>query len=101
MMRHNSSVMKHIVISFYGGTCFRCGESDIDVLTIDHLNQNGASHRKELAGNGTDWRSKTGVHTYRWLIVQGLPDGFRVACFNCNFKLWREHKRSLGFDYVS
>ena len=54
--------------------CSCCGESEYDFLTIDHTENNGNSHRKEI-GNGT---------LYRWLIKNGLPKGYDVLCMNCN-----------------
>ena len=58
-------------------TCARCGITDIDVLTIDHVNGGGTKHRRELSSWGS---------TYRWLIENNFPTGFQVLCFNCNFK---------------
>jgi len=61
--------------------CRNCGEDDIDILTIDHVNDNGAEHRREigLAGRG-------GYPFYQWLKNNSYPDGFQVLCYNCNFR---------------
>lgn len=67
---------KLMVINAYGGVCECCGESMIEFLTIDHINNNGAEHRKRVG---------KGVKIYDDLIKQGLPQGeYRVLCFNCN-----------------
>ena len=59
----------------YGGKCECCGETDPKLLTIDHTNNNGNKHRKEMGGN----RIAT------WLRQHGWPkDGFRLLCYNCN-----------------
>jgi len=72
--RHNCKV-KLQVISYYGGKCQCCGNEDIDVLTIDHINGGGTKHRKEVGG---------GIHFYKWLIKNNFPEGFQVLCWNCN-----------------
>jgi len=66
---------KDIILDRYGRVCACCGESNIEFLTIDHIDGNGATHRK------TDRSAKD---LKRWLINAGLPDGFRTLCFNCN-----------------
>lgn len=62
------------VISHYGNRCVFCGESRILFLTIDHKHDDGAKHRKEIGGG----------RIYIWLVKNNYPDGFQVACFNCN-----------------
>ena len=64
-----------------GVRCKSCGKSDIEILTVDHIDGNGAEHRREigLAGMG-------GYNFYRWLKKNNYPDGFQILCFNCNFR---------------
>jgi len=59
------------------GTCRCCGQGDIDVLTIDHINDDGAKHRQEHPSSG---------RIYNWLVSQEYPPGFQVLCMNCNVK---------------
>jgi hypothetical protein len=69
--------LKHEVITAYGGKCAcpNCPEALIDFLCIDHINGNGASHRKQLGGK----------RLYRWLKQNGFPqDNFQLLCWNCN-----------------
>lgn len=66
------------VLEHYGGKCQCCGEDKYEFLSIDHINGGGNKHRKE---NGL----LTGQGTYRWLIRNNFPKGFRVLCHNCNF----------------
>lgn len=61
----------------YGGKCVCCGESNPAFLTIDHVNEDGAAHRKAL-------NAQAGLYIYDWLRKQGYPDGFQLLCFNCN-----------------
>jgi hypothetical protein len=63
------------LIAAYGGKCVCCGESHPEFLTIDHVNGDGAAHRRTI---------KTPNMT-QWLRKAGYPqDGFRLLCFNCN-----------------
>ena len=77
---------KEIILDHYSnGTmkCACCGEDDFNALTIDHINNDGAQHRKELKG------STSSIHT--WLIKNNFPEGFQTLCFNCN---WGKHINS-------
>ena len=56
--------------------CSLCDVSDIRILTLDHLDGGGSTHRREI-GNG-------GTRMVRWIRKNGFPDGFRVLCFNHN-----------------
>ena len=56
--------------------CDLCPENDIDILCIDHVNHNGAEHRKEMYN----------TRICDWLRRHNYPDGFRILCFNCNMK---------------
>ena len=63
----------------YGGyKCACCGESETQFLTIDHVNNDGAEHKRK-------WNLRTGEEVYRWLIKHDFPSGFQVLCMNCNW----------------
>lgn len=72
---------KQKVMDHYGGCCSCCGEKILDFLAIDHINNDGASHRKKE-------KLSTGWHTYYWIIKNNYPEGFQVLCHNCN---WAKH----------
>jgi hypothetical protein len=73
--------LKIEVISHYGGQCECCGENTIEFLTLDHPNNNGALHRKEIGRS-------SGHPYYSWLKKNNYPSGLvRVLCANCNFAL--------------
>lgn len=57
--------------------CACCGESIYEFLTIDHINNDGAEHRKHT-------NNYEGVSLYRWLVRNDFPEHFRVLCYNCN-----------------
>jgi hypothetical protein len=66
------------MIDEYGGQCVFCGERSPFLLTIDHVNGDGAEHRKTLAGR----------NVCKDLEKRGWPkDNFRLACMNCNWSL--------------
>lgn len=64
------------VINAYGGPiCKCCGESHIELLSIDHINNDGQEHRKRVHASGI----------YRDLRKNNFPPGYQVLCHNCNF----------------
>lgn len=72
--------LKQEIIQAYGNACACCGETQIEFLTIDHINGDGAAHRREFNGNHRS--------VYRDLKRRGFPqDDYRLLCFNCNFAL--------------
>ena len=60
--------------------CACCGTTWIEFLSIDHINNDGAKHRRELYGN----RIRCGYDFYKWLKDNDFPEGFRVLCMSCN-----------------
>ena len=62
------------VFDHYGWACACCGTTD--ELTIDHVNGDGAEHRRSLGSGGNA--------IYRWLAVNRFPHGFQVLCGPCN-----------------
>jgi len=66
------------VLTHYGLKCncmCECTISNIKHLTIDHINNDGASHRKTV-GSGESF--------YKWIIKNDFPDFLQVLCWNCN-----------------
>jgi len=55
--------------------CVQCGITDIDVLCIDHANNDGKQHR-----------AICGLRIYQWLRRNNYPEGYQTLCFNCNRK---------------
>jgi len=61
-------------IAAYGGKCACCGESQIEFLTLDHIN-----------GRGDEPQRITGQKAWARLKARGWPkDNFQLLCFNCN-----------------
>ncbi len=73
--------LRHQAILMYGGyRCACCGDGEALFLTIDHVNNDGARHRRRVgASDGF----------YRWLKRKGYPKGFQVLCSNCNHGRYR------------
>ena len=67
-------------VQHYGGRCYCCGETIPKLLTLDHINDDGSSHRKEL----------NGMRLGEWAKRNNYPEGIlRVACYNCNYGRYR------------
>jgi hypothetical protein len=73
---------KQRTIQHYGGKCDCCGETHLEFLCIDHVNNDGSAHRK--AYEQATGLKLGGQRMYNWLWRNNYPDGFRVLCFNCN-----------------
>mgnify|MGYP001599221854 CR=1 FL=1 len=88
--KHHDSVHKARVkvrvemIVAYGGKCNHCAISDIEVLDIDHIDNSGASDRKN---------NLHGYNLYRKLKKEGFPkENFQLLCKNCN---WKKHLANI------
>jgi hypothetical protein len=78
-VRNANAFAKHELLAAYGGPiCVCCGESETNFLTLDHINQDGASHRNRHGGS-------SGL--YIWLRQNGYPDDppLQVLCWNCQW----------------
>lgn len=74
--RDANKKLKDAAYAAYGGyRCSCCGETTEAFLSIDHVNNDGAEHRRQV-----DRRK-----IYKWLAKNGYPEGFQVLCMNCNF----------------
>ena len=64
------------VFAHYGDHCACCGESNKKLLTIDHMNNDGKTHRQTIG--------HTSEALMRWLRDNNYPEGFQILCWNCN-----------------
>jgi hypothetical protein len=70
----------------YGGACACCGEENVDFLTIDHIDGNGAAERTRFRDPVVQGRGRGGANFYYKLKADGFPDPrkYQVLCANCN-----------------
>lgn len=73
--RERTKQLKAATVARYGGRCACCGETELDFLSIDHINGGGKKHMAKI-GFGSGF--------YYWLKRNGYPSGYQVLCFNCN-----------------
>ena len=66
---------REFAILQYGGKCTCCGEERYEFLAFDHVNNDGAEHRKTVKG---------GEKMVSWLFKEGFPDHIQILCHNCN-----------------
>lgn len=77
--RKENLELKLEIFSFYSDNkmkCRFCEEKRIECLQLDHIHNNGGKERKELRRRGTNM--------YRWLKLNGFPEGYQILCANCN-----------------
>lgn len=74
------------MIIAYGGKCVNCGITDFDVIDLDHINNNGAEHRR---------KNLYGYNLYRYLKKLNFPkDEYQLLCRNCNWKKELQRRKS-------
>jgi hypothetical protein len=77
--------IRHEVMMAYGGyRCACCGETEPAFLSIDHIKNDGAEHRRQISSRPGNGKGASGP-TWKWIIDNGFPEGFQVLCMNCNF----------------
>lgn len=72
-----SEQKEKVFLHYSGGKigCVSCNYSDQRALSIDHINGDGAEHRREIKHE----------NIYRWIVKNNFPSGFQVLCMNCQF----------------
>lgn len=71
--------LKEEVFNAYGGVvCVCCGIKNINMLELDHINNDGSKNRKELFGKNSC------AQFYFTMRKQGFPPGLQVMCASCN-----------------
>lgn len=96
--RRYRAILKKEILGHYGKSgkvkcCWpHCPVSDIDMLTLDHINNDGAAHRKMYGSLGK------AAHLYRHLKRDGFPSGYQTLCFNHQIKKEFLRKRETQND---
>jgi hypothetical protein len=83
--KENALKLKIEALTHYGGehpkcVCPPCGETLLELLTLDHINNDGAKQKKDALGRNI---SGSAVF-YAWLKKNNWPKGLQVMCFSCN-----------------
>jgi hypothetical protein len=83
--------LKAQVIKAYGGRCqwrSGCEITDPDMLTVDHVNNDGHIERREKKNIG-------GFAMHRQVVAEKFPKKYQLLCANHNLKKELERKRAL------
>lgn len=70
--------IRQTIFNHYGQKCnctCGCNTTNPRHLTLDHVENNGAEHRKEVGKS---------EFFYRWVIRNNFPEDLQILCFNCN-----------------
>ena len=70
-----------VLLHYSGGSikCACCGETRYEFMSLDHINNDGAEHRRVVGPTGV----------LQDLKKRGFPPGYQVLCHNCNIA--RQH----------
>lgn len=71
----------------YGRNCSECKESNEGFLTLDHINDDGAKHRRTIGSN-----------LYLWAKRNHYPPVLQTMCYSCQWtkEIRREAKRAFA-----
>ena len=72
--RAYSKRIRELILQRYGSRCTCCGETEVKFLTIDHVERDGAEHRRKVAKN----------LYYKSIALDVDVKRYRILCFNCN-----------------
>ena len=81
-LREETQEYKRQALSHYSNGTSACANSfnehstpytNILALTIDHIAGGGTKHRRSLNYSSI----------YKWLVLNGFPEGYQVLCMNC------------------
>jgi len=80
------------IYAYYGNKCSCCGELESLFLTLDHVKNDGAAHKRRV---GKSWAF------YLWVVKHRYPKSLRLLCYNCNCGRYRNggicpHERTKG-----
>ncbi len=68
--------LRREVINAYGNQCSCCGEKEYLFLEIDHVNNDGAEHRKIIGSSAKA--------LLMWIKKNKFPTSMQILCANCN-----------------
>ena len=93
--RHHRN--KVAVLEKYGHSCAYCGEDRYELLTVDHINNDGARHRQTKKYK----RLNVGGMWGYLAMTEFRPDLYQILCWNCNCAKYHYHIYPGGERYKS
>lgn len=81
MRQYSAGVRLEALAHYSQGSmaCACCGERELAFLTFDHVQRDGAAHRKQMGA-----KTRGFGNTAWWLKKHQYPQGIQVLCYNCN-----------------
>jgi hypothetical protein len=83
------------ILTHYGpskclGCCWsECTVTDVDMLSLDHIQNDGAEHRRSMT------HETAGSVAYAWVKRHNFPEGFQTLCHNHQWKKEIQRRRDL------
>lgn len=77
-LRKRYTKAKETIMAALGGKCCVCSEDDIRILTVHHINGDGANHRRRIS------KGMGGYFFYRAILKSSDYVGLECRCFSCN-----------------
>jgi hypothetical protein len=95
------AMLKLDALTYYGKNgrlqcCWHnCDETDVDVLTLDHINDDGGRGRR-------DREHGSGHKIYNWLRTENYPDGYQTLCANHQMKkeILKQRRAAKGYELL-
>ena len=92
--RQYNENLKIAIMTALGGHCVGtladgtiCGKTDLDILTVHHINGDGAEHRRMVSDG------RCGTAFYCKILKTGDFDGLECRCYSCNdCEKWQDHQ---------
>lgn len=94
----SSSKQRLHALAILGPVCLCCSETFIDYLQIDHVDNDGAEHRRTMRSSGAQ-------SIYRYVIANPTTDRLQVLCANCHmfktrYKKLCKDRHNIGISLV-
>jgi 5-methylcytosine-specific restriction endonuclease McrA len=81
-------------VGFLGGACVVCGETDVSVLQLDHIHNDGYKERQGRHTGGDHGR--LGSAAVDWVLShqEEAKDKYQILCANCHVRKTAAEKRA-------
>jgi len=82
LSRNTAAFKGHVrrtVRAYLGNKCVCCGVMEQEFLSVDHVRNNGAKHRREKGREAWMWE------VWKAIKEKRIVTDYQLMCFNCNF----------------